>query len=249
MSIPRRAARLAGCLGAALWLGSAGARVVCTVPGGGVHVFSTAPGTQVADFKCQAEAPTEAERDKRSARAMVSSGNAVSQAREPALLPMSQRRQGGQGSLRLLEGGRVRPDSSKTHAMLLDPMIANAARRHGHDANLLKAIIHVESRFNPNALSSKGAIGLMQVMPATGLRMGVREPDAKLFDPATNLDAGARYLRILMDMFNGQAELAIAAYNAGEGAVLRHGGKIPPYPETVSYVRDVMAQYGRYRGL
>jgi soluble lytic murein transglycosylase-like protein len=134
-------------------------------------------------------------------------------------------------------------------AQPLDGMIANVAKKYGHDADLLKAIIHVESRFNANAVSPKGAIGLMQVMPATGQRVGIATPRTTLFDPEQNLHAGARYLRILMDMFPERPELAIAAYNAGEGAVLRHKRAIPPYPETQAYVRDVLANYQRYRAL
>jgi soluble lytic murein transglycosylase-like protein len=131
----------------------------------------------------------------------------------------------------------------------MDRMIAGVAQQYGHDVNLLKAIIHVESRFNPNALSPKGAIGLMQVMPATGSRVGVNQPKQALFDPEMNVQAGARYLRILLDMFSDQPELAIAAYNAGEGAVMRYRRTIPPYPETQSYVRQVLARYRYYQSL
>jgi soluble lytic murein transglycosylase-like protein len=131
----------------------------------------------------------------------------------------------------------------------MEQMIAGVARQYGHDVNLLKAIIHVESRFNPNALSPKGAIGLMQVMPATGSRVGVEQPKRALFDPEMNLHAGARYLRILLDMFSDRPELAIAAYNAGEGAVLKYRRSIPPYPETQSYVRQVMERYRYYQML
>lgn len=130
-----------------------------------------------------------------------------------------------------------------------DGLISGAARRFDHDASLLRAIVYVESRFNPNALSPKGAIGLMQVMPATARGLGVEAPEKNLFDPETNLLAGARYLRRLIDMFPGRPELAIAAYNAGEGAVIRHRRQIPPYPETRSYVQQVQARYLLYRGL
>jgi soluble lytic murein transglycosylase-like protein len=122
-------------------------------------------------------------------------------------------------------------------------LIDEVARTYGHDAQLLHAIIRVESGFNPNAVSPKGAIGLMQVMPATAERVGVQEPQRALFDPETNLHAGARYLRLLMDMFSDRPDLAVAAYNAGEGAVLRYRGEVPPFRETQAYVRDVMALY------
>ena len=125
----------------------------------------------------------------------------------------------------------------------LRALVERVAQRYGHDARLLLAIIHVESRFNPNAVSPKGAIGLMQVMPATAERVGVLDPLRALFDPETNLHAGARYLRLLCDLFGDRLELAVAAYNAGEGAVLRHQREIPPFRETQAYVRDVMAAY------
>jgi soluble lytic murein transglycosylase-like protein len=132
-------------------------------------------------------------------------------------------------------------------AELFDALIVSAAKAHGQDVSLLRAIIHVESGFNPSAVSPKGAIGLMQLMPATARRIGVDTSQRALFDPATNINAGARYLRLLMDMFSGRPELAIAAYNAGEGAVLRYRRRIPPYPETQGYVKKVLAQYSQYK--
>src|SRR5436190_18947644 len=114
----------------------------------------------------------------------------------------------------------------------LDPLIESVARAYGHDADLLRAIILVESRFNPNARSPKGAIGLMQVMPATAMRFGLPEAESALFEPETNLRIGAQYLRTLANLFPGRDDLVLAAYNAGEGAVLRHGGNVPPYRET-----------------
>lgn len=125
----------------------------------------------------------------------------------------------------------------------LRALVDSVARAYGLDAQLLLAIIHVESRFNPDAVSPKGAIGLMQVMPATAERVGVQEPQRTLFDPETNLHAGARYLRLLRQLFGERLELAVAAYNAGEGAVLRYQREIPPFRETQDYVRDVMAAY------
>lgn len=114
---------------------------------------------------------------------------------------------------------------------------------HGVDPLLLMSIIHVESRGNPAALSRAGARGLMQVMPATGARFGVSDPHRALHDPAINVTAGTRYLRFLADLFGGRPDLMLAAYNAGEGAVLRHGRAIPPYPETRAYVRQVLDRY------
>ena len=135
------------------------------------------------------------------------------------------------------------PSSSQREAF--EPLILSAAARYGHDASLLKAIVHVESRFNAAAVSAKGAIGLMQLMPATARELGVSEPATKLFDPAVNLDAGARLLRQLLNRFADRPDLAIAAYNAGTGAVLKHGREIPLYPETQAYVRDVAAEFAR----
>jgi soluble lytic murein transglycosylase-like protein len=158
-------------------------------------------------------------------------------------------RPGSLGGLRLqvmAAGSTVSADDPST-VQRLQPLIAQAAQRYAHDVHLLKAIIHVESRFNADAVSPKGAVGLMQLMPATARRMGVQGGQHSLLDPHTNVQAGARYLRLLMDMFAGRPELAIAAYNAGEGAVLRHQRQIPPFRETQDYVERVLAQYEHYK--
>lgn len=122
-------------------------------------------------------------------------------------------------------------------------MVAAAATEQKLDPALLHAIIHVESRHNPAAVSPKGAIGLMQVMPETARRMGVGSVNT----PAANINAGARYMRFLLDIFGKDVQLALAAYNAGENAVIRHGNRIPPYPETLAYVPAVIAAYDRLR--
>lgn len=127
----------------------------------------------------------------------------------------------------------------------IDELIADTARRFGHDAHLMRAIVRVESAFNARAVSSKGAIGLMQLMPATARRYGV-EKASDLFDPATNLLAGARYLADLHRLFPRRIELVLAAYNAGEGAVIRRNYSVPPYPETQAYVRSVLSAYDGY---
>lgn len=126
--------------------------------------------------------------------------------------------------------------------------LREASRDQDIDYELLKALIATESGFDSGAVSPKGAVGLMQVMPATAERYGVtgdaRTPIArKLADPRTNIKAGARYLRYLLDLFPGRIELALAAYNAGEGAVQRAGNRIPNYPETQNYVKTVMQLY------
>jgi soluble lytic murein transglycosylase-like protein len=118
-------------------------------------------------------------------------------------------------------------------------MIAQTAAKYQLDQRLLHSIISVESGYNPNAVSPKGAIGLMQVMPATGRRFGV----TNLADPQQNLIAGASYLRSLLFQFNANLPLAIAAYNAGEGAVQKYGNAIPPYDETRNYVTKVLGTY------
>lgn len=127
-------------------------------------------------------------------------------------------------------------------------LLKEAAETHGIDYELLQALIATESGFDTFAVSPKGAVGLMQLIPPTAERYGVRadksQPvEKKLTDPKTNIGAGSSYLRDLIKMFPGQLELAVAAYNAGEGAVQRAGNKIPNYPETKNYVKTVMQLY------
>jgi len=117
--------------------------------------------------------------------------------------------------------------------------IVNAARKAGIDPALVHAVIRVESAYNAQAVSSKGAVGLMQVIPGTGRRYGVED----LLNPRANLSAGTQYLSHLMRIFEGDVRLVLAAYNAGENAVLRHGRSIPPYRETRGYVPRVMGIY------
>ena len=130
----------------------------------------------------------------------------------------------------------------------VSPLLEEASKTHGIDYSLLKALIVTESGFNPYAVSPKGAVGLMQLIPPTAQRYGVKAGkgstiEEKLTDPKTNIKAGARYLADLIKMFPGRIELALAAYNAGEGAVQRAGNKIPNYPETQNYVKTVMQLY------
>ena len=110
------------------------------------------------------------------------------------------------------------------------------------DPAFLAAVVNVESRANPAARSAKGALGLMQVMPATARRFGVVTA-AELSDPAANLRVGAAYLKQLQRLYGNNLPLVLAAYNAGEGAVERHGRRTPPYPETVGYVARVLDRY------
>ena len=126
---------------------------------------------------------------------------------------------------------------------LYSPLIAEAARERGLDPALLHAVITVESGYNPRARSHKGAIGLMQLMPDTARRYGVGD----IWEPGDNVRGGARYLSDLLARFNGNLALALAAYNAGETAVVLNGNRIPPYPETRNYVPRVLQHYHRYR--
>jgi soluble lytic murein transglycosylase len=124
----------------------------------------------------------------------------------------------------------------------IDQFIDLFAGQHDLDAALIRAVIQAESNFNPRAISRKGAQGLMQLMPGTIQRFSV----GNAFDPYENIGAGTRYLRLLLDQFEGDLTLALAAYNAGENAVLRYRG-VPPYPETQDYVRKVQRTYDRTR--
>ena len=123
------------------------------------------------------------------------------------------------------------------------PIIENASRSHGVEAALVHAVITAESGYNPSAVSRAGARGLMQLMPDTAKRFGVQN----IMDPVENVHGGVKYLRELLTMFNGNLELAIAAYNAGENAVIRNGNRIPPYAETVNYVPKVLDFYSKFK--
>ena len=123
---------------------------------------------------------------------------------------------------------------------VIDQLIRTNGDRFGIDPYLVFLVIEKESRFRPRALSPKGAMGLMQLMPGTARRLGVRKP----YDPAENIRAGTQYMRELMDMFGGKVDLVLASYNAGEGAVLKYGRNVPPYRETRDYVKTIGKRYG-----
>lgn len=123
-----------------------------------------------------------------------------------------------------------------------DDVISEAAERNGISSSLLKAVIHVESYFNPKAISKKGALGLMQIMPENLEALNINDP----FDPWENIMGGAYYFRTMLERFSGQVDLALAAYNAGPMAVEKYKD-IPPYPETQRYVKKVMHAFRIYR--
>jgi LysM repeat protein len=125
----------------------------------------------------------------------------------------------------------------------LDTLIRQNGARHGVDPYLIFCVMEQESHFNARVVSPKGARGLMQLMPGTGARFGVRKP----FDPADNIMGGTRYLKMLLDNFGGRVDLVLASYNAGEGAVMKYGGRVPPYRETRDYVKRISARYEKSR--
>jgi soluble lytic murein transglycosylase-like protein len=147
-------------------------------------------------------------------------------------------RNGAKGPLRRVSASEL----ARTPAHY-DPFIREAASLYQIPEALVRAVIRVESNFDPRAVSRANAQGLMQLIPATAERMLVSDP----FDARQNVLGGTRYLRVLANMFNGNLQLTLAAYNAGEGAVMRYRG-IPPYEETQLYVTKVMQYYNLYRG-
>lgn len=136
--------------------------------------------------------------------------------------------------------GNVRSGGSQVHSY--HDIIRQNARAYRLEEALVKAVIKVESNYNPQSLSNKGAQGLMQLIPSTARLMNVNDP----FDPAENIRGGSNYLRLMLDQFGGNLDLALAAYNAGPNAVQRHGG-IPPYEETRNYVQRVRRYLEQYR--
>ncbi len=125
----------------------------------------------------------------------------------------------------------------------IDNFIVESGKRNSVDPLLLYSIMHQESSFKPRAMSYKGARGLMQLMPPTAARFGV----TNIWDPKQNIEGGARYMRFLLNLFEGDVHLALAGYNAGEGAVMKYGRKVPPYSETQEYVRRIGRRYSLIR--
>jgi hypothetical protein len=145
-------------------------------------------------------------------------------------------------SLTGVNGGNEALAGFTTGNAAVDAFIVASGKRNAVDPLLLYSIMHQESTFKRNALSPKGASGLMQLMPPTARRFGV----SKIWDPQQNIEGGARYMRFLLDHF-GDVQLALAGYNAGEGAVMKYGNRIPPYRETQEYVRRISKRYNLIR--
>ena len=141
------------------------------------------------------------------------------------------------------EGNAREPGPGLARKARYDRVVDEISRTYGLESALLHAVISVESRYNPKAVSRKGAAGLMQLMRGTAKRYGV----ADTFDPVQNLGGGAKCLRDLLNLFDSDMSLALAAFNAGEHAVMKHGKRIPPYRETLRYVPRVLDYYQRYR--
>lgn len=142
-------------------------------------------------------------------------------------------------NVRTNAGGATSLGAFTTGNPTFDRHIAESGARNRVDPTLLYAIMHQESAFRPRAMSRVGASGLMQLMPGTARRFGV----TNIFDPRQNIEGGARYMRFLLDFFGNDIVLALAGYNAGEGAVLRYGRRVPPYRETQEYVRRISRRY------
>ena len=134
-------------------------------------------------------------------------------------------------------------DGFSTGDRAVDQLIVEAGKRNSVDPVLLYSIMHRESSFKKNAVSYKGARGLMQLMPGTAARFGV----SNIFDPRQNIEGGARYMHYLLNFFDGDVSLALAGYNAGEGAVLKYGRRVPPYSETQEYVKRISQRYALMR--
>jgi len=202
-------------------------RYRCTMPDGAVAVFAQDLSSSFGSAVRQCE-PLQAS----------AAPDSVPERSLEMLMLEGPRRLAGLEPARGREAGLA--DRAAVPAAQLSALVMSASRRYQLDYQLLAALIYVESRFQPQARSPKGALGLMQIMPATGARYGVGAPQ-QLLIPEVNVDVGARYLRDLHQRFDGQVELVLAAYNAGEGAVERYGNRVPPYPETQGYVRRILA--------
>ncbi|HYJ91462.1 MAG TPA: lytic transglycosylase domain-containing protein [Pyrinomonadaceae bacterium] len=145
----------------------------------------------------------------------------------------------GTPAIKLAMGSNIGLKGFTTGDATVDAYVVDSSRRYAIDPLLIYSQMHQESTFKLRAISPKGARGLMQLMPDTARRMGV----ANIYDPKQNIEGGVKYMRFLLDMFNGDVNLALAGYNAGENAVLKYGNQVPPYRETLEYVRRISERY------
>jgi len=204
--------------------------VVCSDGSGGTFTAGSDPKLTLAGIECQ-PAPSPQSRP-------VSYGSAIDVV---ASVPL-----GGRSPV---ESAANDPDDARGRGPgragrpAFESLIETAAQRWGHDPALIHAVIQVESSYAANAVSPKGAIGLMQIMPDTARRYGIGNAESALRDPALNIDLGARHLHNLKRSFGGDVRLALAGYNAGEQAVLNSGRRVPPFTETQAYVREVLDRY------
>ena len=163
----------------------------------------------------------------------------VPQTRTSVTDGLATREMSNQQYSKLLMGSASQMRGFTTGDVLIDSYIVDSSKRYGIDPLLIYSQMHQESSFKLKATSNKGASGLMQLMPATARRLGV----TNIYDPKQNIEGGIKYMRMLLDMFGGDVNLALAGYNAGEGAVMKYGNQIPPYTETREYVRRISARY------
>ena len=168
-------------------------------------------------------------------------GNGFESEERPSAMPVRGLSSPGYVPL-MLSGQSQKGRSLDMRRMQYANVIERAAYKHGLDPALLHAVIQAESSYNPGAVSNKGAMGMMQLMPGTAARYGVRNP----YDPEDNIFGGARYLKDLMGMFRSDVRLAVAAYNAGEHNVMKYGYQVPPFAETRGYVSKVLGFYNNY---
>jgi hypothetical protein len=194
--------------------------------------FDTAQGVQVVS---PAVAPIVSPKNKTDKKLVKKTGQSKMTVEDG----LSLRGNRSSNPLKLIMSAGTNLNGFTTGDSVIDSFIVESSRRYRIDPLLIYAQMHQESSFKIKATSYKGASGLMQLMPATARRFGV----TKIYDPQQNIDAGVKYMRWLLDTFNGDVILALAGYNAGEGAVMKYGWNVPPYRETQEYVRRISARY------
>ena len=211
--------------------------------------FDRSQGVSVYRPPAPEPPPTVTRRTKRGKYEVVVKDNLVKKTAQTSAVTdgLAMREAAVPSATRLMMGSSTHLKGFTTGNTLHDSYIVDSSRRYGIDPLLIYAQMHQESSFKLRATSHKGASGLMQLMPATARRFGV----TSIYDPKQNIDAGVKYMRWLLDTFNQDVVLALAGYNAGEGAVMKYGRRVPPYRETQEYVRRISARYnmisdGRY---